>query len=48
MPFSISVVHCVGVPSSSMLSEPRRPVQRAVVDDGAQPFEATRWPMRPA
>jgi hypothetical protein len=25
MPFSISVVHCVGVPSSSTLSEPRRP-----------------------
>jgi hypothetical protein len=32
MPSSISVLHWVGVPSSSMVSEPRRR-ERAVVDD---------------
>ena len=34
MPSSISTLRCVGLPSSSMLSEPRRSAMRAVVDDG--------------
>jgi hypothetical protein len=34
MPSSISTVREVGVPSSSMVSEPRRPGDRAVVDHG--------------
>ncbi len=34
MPSSISTVRCVGLPSSSTLSEPRRSRDRAVVDDG--------------
>ena len=34
MPSSIRTLHWVGVPSSSMVSEPRRAVDRAVVDHG--------------
>ena len=47
MPSSISVVRCVGVPSSSTLSEPRRP---GIVPSSTTvtPGAATRWPIRPA
>ena len=47
MPSSISTVRCVAVPSSSTLSEPRRPgsvPSSTTVTPGA----ATRWPRRPA
>ncbi len=46
MPSSISVVHCVGVPSSSTLSEPRR---AASVPSSTivTPLAATCCPMRP-
>src|SRR6516165_2511035 len=44
MPSSISTVRLVGVPSSSIDSEPRRP---AMVPSSTTvtPFAATRWPM---
>ena len=47
MPFSISTVRCVGLPSSSMLSEPRR---SGIVPSSTTvtPRDATRSPMRPA
>jgi hypothetical protein len=46
MPSSISTVSCVGVPSSSIDSEPAPPGDRAVIDHG-DARRATRSPMRP-
>ena len=46
MPSSISVVHWVTVPSSSMFSDPRRPA-RVPSSTMVTPGAATRWPMRP-
>src|SRR5204863_136407 len=45
MPSSISTVRCVGLPSSSMLSDPRR---SGIVPSSTTvtPAAATRWPMR--
>src|SRR6185437_15013569 len=46
MPFSISVVHCVGCPSSSMLSEPRR-LGNVPLSTTVHLSLATRRPIRP-
>src|SRR5467141_4617564 len=46
-PSSISTVRCVGLPSSSTVSEPRRPGS-VPSSTTVTPGEATRCPMRPA
>jgi hypothetical protein len=46
MPSSIGTVHWLGVPSSSILSEPRRPGS-VPSSTTVQPGLATRCPMRP-
>src|SRR5262249_28826582 len=47
MPSWISTVRLVGVPSSSIESEPRR-CARVPSSTTVTPLEATRWPIRPA